>query len=158
MTLSFPRPGSMRRVKPPSPLVPPALAAAARRALAEPPAGVDPWFLRYCGDLAFDRGLRTYVRARWQMVSLAGGVRDKVVVDAGSGFGMCANLMAFWGARTVHGVEVHTPMVQSHARILAHAFPTLRNVHVVHGDVSRLPLRTASADLVLSIEAISHYF
>src|SRR5439155_9828417 len=104
-------------VKPPAPLVPPSFAAGARRALAETPSGVDPWFLRYCGDLAFDAGLRTYARAKWQLLSLAGGVRDKVVVDAGSGFGMCANLLALWGARAVYAVEVHAPMAASHARI-----------------------------------------
>ena len=145
-------------MKPPAPLVPPSFAAGARRALAETPSGVDPWFLRYCGDLAFDAGLRTYARAKWQLLSLAGGVRDKVVVDAGSGFGMCANLLALWGARAVYAVEVHAPMAASHARILAADFPALANVHPLRGDASRLPLRDASADLVLSVEAISHYF
>jgi SAM-dependent methyltransferase len=129
-----------------------------RRALAAPPAGVDPWFLRYCGDLAGDRGALTYARAKWQLVSLAGGVRGKVVVDAGSGFGMVANLLACWGAARVHAVEVHTPMVESHHRILARDFPFLRNVHPIRGDASHLPLRGRTADLVLSIEAISHYF
>ena len=67
-----------------NPLVPPEFLSAVRRALATPPAGVDPWFLRYCGDLADDRGALTYARAKWQLVSLAGGVRGKVVVDARS--------------------------------------------------------------------------
>ena len=143
---------------PPPPPVPPRFAAAAARALAEPPAGVDPWFLRYCGDLARERGLRVYARAKWQLVSLAGGVRDKVVVDAGSGFGMGANLLACWGAARVLAVELHAPMIESHRRVLARDFPWISNVHPIRGDASRLPLGDRSADLVLSVEAISHYF
>src|SRR5262245_40487600 len=87
----------------------------ARAALAQTPDGVDPWFHRYHGDLQDDRGLRTWVRAKQQFLALAGGVRDKVVVDAGSGFGMVSNLMAAWGARQVCAVEVYTPMAHSHA-------------------------------------------
>ena len=133
----------------PRPLVPPAFEAAVRRAVGTPPAGVDPWFLRYCGDLARDRDLRTYARAKWQLVALAGGVRDKVVVDAGSGFGIGANLLAAWGARRVMAVEIHTPMVESHRRLLDRGFPGRERVLPLRGDVSRLPLRDRSADLVL---------
>jgi SAM-dependent methyltransferase len=141
-----------------SKLAPPEFVSAARYSLTDPPVGVDPWFHRYFGDLSNDRGLETYVRAEWQMVSLAGGVRDKVVVDAGSGFGMGSNLLSHWGARRVFSVELHRPMVESHRRMLDQRFTHLRNVHPIRADVSRLPLATASADLLLSIEAISHYY
>jgi SAM-dependent methyltransferase len=138
---------------------PPAFVHAARRALREPPAGVDAWFHRYHGDLLDDRGLRTWVRAKRQLVDLAGGVTGKVVVDAGSGFGMVSNLLASWGARHVLALEVHTPMALTHARVNARHFPDLAGrVSVIRGDAMRFPLRTGSADLVLSIEAISHYF
>jgi SAM-dependent methyltransferase len=121
--------------------------------------GVDPWFFRYHADLGDDRGLRTWARAKRQLFDLVGGVKGKVVVDAGSGFGMVANLVAAWGARAVFGVEVHAPMARSHARLTAAHFPHLRDrVFGVRADVSRLPLRSASADLVVSIEAISHYY
>ena len=66
----------------------------ARASLERTPEGVDPWFHRYLGDLLDDRGLRTWGRAKQQFVALAGGVQDKVVVDAGSGFGMVSNLLA----------------------------------------------------------------
>jgi SAM-dependent methyltransferase len=99
------------------------------------------------------------VRAKRQLVDLVGGVRGKVVVDAGSGFGMVSNLLGCWGARRVCALEVHTPMARSHARINSAHFPFLRDrVLGVRGDASRLPVRSASADLVVSIEAISHYF
>ena len=132
---------------------------AARLALTRTPDGVDPWFHRYHGDLLDDRGLRTWVRAKRQLMDLVGGVRDRVIVDAGSGFGMVANLLASWGARRVCGLEVYTPMAQAHARINAAHFPFLRDrVFVVRGDASRLPIRSGCADVVLSIEAISHYY
>ena len=151
-------PTASQDVKAPSPLTPPGFVAGVRRALADPPPGVDPWFLRYCGDLARDRDVTTYARAKWQLVSLAGGVSGRAVVDAGSGFGICANLLACWGAREVHAVELHAPMVESHRRLLARDFPALRNVFPIRADVGRLPLRDRCADLVLSIEAISHYY
>jgi SAM-dependent methyltransferase len=132
---------------------------AARAALSRTPDGVDPWFHRYNGELLDDRALRTWVRAKRQLFDLVGGVRDKVLVDAGSGFGMVSNLTACWGARRVCSIEVHTPMAHSHARINAVHFPFLAGrVHGMRGDASRLPIRTATADVVFSIEAISHYF
>jgi SAM-dependent methyltransferase len=117
---------------------------------------VDPWFARYCGDLADARGLETYLRAKAQLIAMAGGVRGKDVLDAGSGFGMVSILMAAWGARRVVALDVHEPMVRSHRRLLDTSFPRLE-VHPLLGDVSRLPLPAASVDVILSIEAISHY-
>ena len=132
---------------------------AARASLTHTPDGVDPWYHRYLGDLADDRGLRTWVRAKKQLVDLAGGAAGKMAVDAGSGFGMVSNLLAAWGARHVFAVELYAPMAHAH-RLVNHAhFPALRDrVSVVRGDASHLPVRSGSADLVLSIEAISHYF
>jgi SAM-dependent methyltransferase len=138
---------------------PAAFVRAARAALANTPNGVDPWFHRYLGDLRDDSGLRTWTRAKQQLLDLAGGVSGKVVVDAGSGFGMVSNLLAHWGATHVIALEVHTPMATSHARVNAAHFPELAGrVSIVRGDADRMPLQTASADLVLSIEAISHYY
>ncbi|MEO7867140.1 MAG: class I SAM-dependent methyltransferase [Candidatus Eisenbacteria bacterium] len=134
-------------------------ASAARASLTRTPQGVDPWFHQYHGDLLDDRGLRTWTRAKQQLFSLIGGIRGRAVVDAGSGFGMVSNLMACWGASRVWAVEVHTPMIEAHRRVLdAHFRPIADRVHPVRADVSRLPLEDASADVVISIEAISHYF
>ena len=132
---------------------------AARASLRETPDGVDPWYHRYLGDLLDDRGLRTWVRAKQQLLELVGGARGKVVVDGGSGFGMVSNLLAAWGAERVWAVEVHEPMVRSHALVKTRYFADLASrVVPVRGDVARLPLRDSSADIVISIEAISHYY
>jgi SAM-dependent methyltransferase len=138
---------------------PAAFVHSARAALTRTPDGVDPWFHRYHGELLDDRALRTWVRAKQQLMELVGGVRGKVVVDAGSGFGMVANLLASWGAERVCALEVHAPMAASHARVNAVHFPQLAG-RVLHlrGDAGRIPLRSGSADIVLSIEAISHYY
>lgn len=144
---------------PPGVPAPPEFVRAARAALTRTPAGVDDWFHRYHGELLEDRALRTWARAKRQLFDLVGGVRDKVVVDGGSGFGMVANLVACWGARHVCAVEVHAPMARSHALVNAAHFPFLSGrVFGMRGDASHLPLRSGSADLVFSIEAISHYY
>jgi len=138
---------------------PPEFVRAARAALANPPTGIDPWFHRYHGDLANDAGLRTWARAKRQLLDLAGGVTGKVVVDVGSGFGMVSNLLAHWGAERVVALEVHAPMSESHARLNASHFPSLaRRVLHVRGDAGAMPVRNGCVDIVLSIEAISHYF
>src|SRR5437764_1124079 len=80
---------------------------------------------RYLGDLLSDRGLRTWVRAKAQLLDLVGGVQGRRVVDGGSGFGMVSNLLAAWGAECVWAIEVHEPMVRSHRRVNAKHFPEL---------------------------------
>jgi SAM-dependent methyltransferase len=142
-----------------APLSPLDFQRAARTALTQTPAGVDPWFHGYHGDLLDDRGYNTWLRAKAQLLALIGGAKGRVVVDAGSGFGMVSNLLASWGARRVWAAEVHTPMVESHRKVLDAHFGAIRDrVHPVRTDVSALPIARASADVVLSIEAISHYY
>ena len=132
---------------------------AARASLQHTPPGVDPWYARYLGDLLDDVGLRTWVRAKHQLLDLVGGVRDRVVVDGGSGFGMVSNLCAAYGARRVWSVEVHEPMVRSHRLVNAEFFPAFAGrVVPLRGNVSALPLPDRSVDVVMSIEAISHYY
>jgi SAM-dependent methyltransferase len=133
--------------------------SAARASLRRSPDGVDPWYHRYLGALLDDRGLTTWVRAKRQLMELVGGVDGKVVVDGGSGFGMVSNLFATWGAERVWSVELHEPMIRSHRLVNAVHFPDLTGrVVPLRSDVAHLPLRDSSADLVVSIEAISHYY
>lgn len=134
-------------------------ARAARKALTQTPAGVDERFHLYHGVLLDDRGLNTWVRAKKQLFDLIGGVRGRTIVDAGSGFGMVSHLLACWGARRVFSVELYGPVVNSHRLILdAHFRNLCDRVLPLCSDVSRLPLAERSVDVVLSIEAISHYY
>lgn len=144
---------------PPGVPAPDSFVRAARASLRATPDGVDPWYHRYLGDLLDDRGLRTWVRAKQQLLDLIGGTRGKVVVDGGSGFGMVSNLLAAWGATRVWAVEVHEPMIRSHALVnAAHFTHFAGQVVPVRADVAHLPLPAASVDIVMSIEAISHYY
>ena len=135
---------------------------AAHRAVLDPPTGSDPWLVQYHADLRFERGMATYLRATEQMLALIGGVetiRDRVVLDAGSGFGMVANLMASWGARHVIALELFPPMADTHRRILARDFRHLDGrILQIRGDASHMAVRDRSVDVVLSFEAISHYY
>ncbi len=159
VTTSLPRPAPVSSAVPPGVPASAEFVHAARAALTRTPDGVDEWFHRYHGELLDDRLLRTWARAKRQLFDLVGGVRDKVLVDGGSGFGMVANLLGSWGARRVCAVEVHAPMARSHGLLNAAHFPFLAGRVVgMRGDASRLPIRTGSADVVYSIEAISHYF
>jgi len=131
---------------------------AVRRSLASPPAGVDAWFASYCGELADDDGLRRYLRAMQQLLALIGGVERRDVIDAGAGFGMGASLLAHWGARRVYAIELHGRMIESCGRILARDFAHLRTVCPIRADVGALPIADGSVDVVLAVEAISHFF
>jgi 2-polyprenyl-3-methyl-5-hydroxy-6-metoxy-1,4-benzoquinol methylase len=103
--------------------------------------------------------METYLRATEQMLELAGDVKGKDVLDAGSGFGTLSHLLASWGARKVYSVEVHKPMVNTHRLIREQYFPNLADViQQVPGDVSTELLPSRSVDLVISIEAVSHYY
>jgi SAM-dependent methyltransferase len=128
------------------------------QALQDPPRDVDPWFFEYCGDLAQAKGMRTYLRAKQQLLELVDGVRGKDVLDAGSGFGAVSHVLASWGARRVYSIEVHAPMVASHRLVRRQHFANLEQVHQLRGTVSAIPLRDQSVDLVISIEAVSHYY
>jgi SAM-dependent methyltransferase len=134
-----------------------AFLAALNSSLAEPTSGVDPEYRHYFAGVTTPAGSRSYLRHKAQMVSLLGGVEGKVVADIGSGFGVIANLMAFWGARAVYAVDRSRPRLTSHARLLRTAFRGLDQVHPMLGSADALPLDDASVDALFSNEAISHY-
>ncbi len=138
---------------------PPEFVHAVRRSLVQASDRVAARYLSYHGNLLDDRNFRTWVRAKRQLMDLVGGVRDKVVVDVGAGFGLVSDLLASWGARRVWALELLQEWASSHASRDAAHFGYLgdRVMHVC-GDASRLPLRSGTADIVLSIEAISHYY
>jgi SAM-dependent methyltransferase len=96
------------------------------------------------------------------LLELGGGpanLRGRTVLDARSGYGMVANLMAAWGARRAIALELFGPMTDSHRRLLDSHFPRLRRIVLpVRGDAQAMPVKSASVDLLISIEAVSHYY
>jgi SAM-dependent methyltransferase len=77
------------------------------------------------------------------------------VLEVGSGFGLGLLLVAELGVRSAHGVEL-VPWMVDYARRAAQA-AAVDNVVFDVGDATCLPIPDASVDLVLSLEAVSHY-
>lgn len=116
-----------------------------------------PWFYTYCGKLTSPEQVDRYVRLRRTIWSTAGvDITGKRVLDAGGGFGINALLTALCGAAEVHNLDIHRGMIgtsKAYLSRLAFAVP----VFPLLGDVAYLPYASSSFDIVISIEAISHY-
>jgi 2-polyprenyl-3-methyl-5-hydroxy-6-metoxy-1,4-benzoquinol methylase len=119
----------------------------------------DPWLYRYCGELAAPEDAERYLR--YQLDHLALGRVDlagKRVLDVGCGFGMALITCGILGARELRGVDAYRPMIDT-----VHAYQPLlpgylrERLEVVVGDASAMPYEDESFDVLLSIEAISHY-
>jgi SAM-dependent methyltransferase len=120
---------------------------------------VDPWFYRYCGNTQSPAGADRYVRHRADFMRLGWpSTGAPVVVDAGSGFGFTLVVAALFGASRVYGIELNPSMVETF-RAYEPLLPAdvRERVEVAQGNVTEMPYEAGSADLVLSIEAISHY-
>jgi len=82
----------------------------------------------------------------------------KDVLEAGSGFGIGLISVACLGARSVTGVELVAWQAEWARACVARLEPPLRErIRIEIGNVGALPLGPASLDVVLSLEAISHY-
>ena len=75
----------------------------------------------------------------------------RVVLDAGCGKGRHLRLVARYGAREVIGIDLG-PAVEVAARNTS----DLDNVHVIQGDLTQPPLRSASVDAIYSIGVLHH--
>jgi ubiquinone/menaquinone biosynthesis C-methylase UbiE len=120
---------------------------------------VDPWLHRYCGSNANPVNATKYVRHQADMLELAGVTSaQKVVVDAGCGFGFTMIVHALLGAKLVRGIELYPGMVET-VRAYMPLVPADVSSRIEHiqGSVAEMPYEDASADIMLSIEAISHY-
>jgi SAM-dependent methyltransferase len=133
--------------------------AIAKDVLSATDLNVDPWCYRYCGSLGDPSGANRYVRLHADLLALAEtDDRDRVVVDAGCGFGFTMVLHALFGARQVRGVELNADMVSCvEAYVPLLPADVSSRIEVFNGSVSEMPYDDASADIMLSIEAISHY-
>lgn len=116
-----------------------------------------PWFYTYCGKLASPVQVDRYVRLRRTIWRMAGvDIQGTRILDAGSGFGINALLMALMGAAEVHALDIHQGMIntcQAYLSMLPFSVPVYPTV----GDVAALPYENACFDVVISIEAVSHY-
>lgn len=120
---------------------------------------VHPGLYRYHDAVGTFSGAARYVRYHADLMRLAWAPGEEpVVVDAGCGFGFTMIVAALLGARLVRGIEINAEMAASVAAYL----PLLpdevsQRLHVQCGNVTAMPYPDHSADVILSIEAISHY-
>ena len=116
-----------------------------------------PWFYTYCGKLTDPGQVDRYVRLRQTIWRSAGiKIAGKRILDAGGGFGINALLMALKGASVVYSLDIHRGMTETCKAYLAR-LPFHAPIFPLLGDVSYLPYPADSFDIVISIEAISHY-
>ncbi len=82
---------------------------------------------------------------------------DKVILDAGCGYGIAAVILSLMGAREVHGVDLSEPMISTFKKVLSN-FPEIRHVYPIIGNVSQSGYPNESFDFILCNEALSHYY
>ncbi len=98
-----------------------------------------------------------YIRLRRTIWQTAGvDIVGKRVLDAGGGFGINALVTALLGAAEVHNLDIHRGMISTCSAYLD-LLPFHVPVFPIVGDVAYLPYASAYFDIVISIEAISHY-
>jgi SAM-dependent methyltransferase len=135
------------------------LGEVARRILDADKDSYDPWLHRYCGELADPDDVARYLRWQVDHLDLAGlDPRGKAVLDAGCGFGLALVTLGLLGAAKLRGIDNYKGMVDTIRAYRSELPPELaEKLDVTYGDVSAMPYDDGEFDVLLSIEAISHY-
>ena len=119
----------------------------------------DPWLYRYCGPLTSSTEASRYRRHLTDLLDF-GRVdpRGRTALDAGCGFGFTLLVLRWLGAAQVYGIDSSEPMVRT-VRAYQALLPDdlSAGIHVSVGSVHEMPFADGSFDLLLSLEAISHY-
>lgn len=82
---------------------------------------------------------------------------DRVILDAGCGYGIATLIMSLMGAREAHGIDLSQVMIETFRKILTF-LPAVRNIYPKLGNISDSGYPADFFDFVLSNEAISHYY
>ncbi|MGE0819072.1 MAG: class I SAM-dependent methyltransferase [Candidatus Nanopelagicales bacterium] len=85
----------------------------------------------------------------WLVSELAHKVRGAAVVEAGSGEGYGAAMLRAAGARSVLALEYDDPSAR-------HAHAAYTEVRTVRANLAMLPVATASADLLVTLQVVEH--
>lgn len=127
------------------------------RLFAERSPEIDPWFFDYFGELQEAAARVRYARAIAADLNLARfDPKGRVMMDAGSGFGLTLLGFASLGPRLALGLEAFRPMAETSTRLHRRAAPELPAL-VVRGSVDAFPLRDRSLDFIYCNEALSHF-
>jgi len=110
----------------------------------------------YYGHLKTPRGSATRTRFVCDLCRLAGfDPADKVILDAGCGFGAIAFILRFMEAREVQGVDIIESRLTTFQKMIQDFGVDGVHAHLLPVDATPFPDR--HFDMVLSNEAISHY-
>jgi ubiquinone/menaquinone biosynthesis C-methylase UbiE len=110
----------------------------------------------YYGHLKTQKGSATRTRFVYDLCALAAfDPTDKVVLDAGCGFGALAFILRFMGAREVQGVDITESRLTTFQKMIRDFGVEGVHAHLLPVDATPFPDRYF--DMVLSNEAISHY-
>lgn len=119
----------------------------------------DPWIYRYHHSFRTRAGLDEYVRYQLGKLKFAGvNIEGLTVLDAGCGFGMSLVLMGILGAREMCGFDLYGNMVDTvlaYRGLLPESLAA--KLEVERADAAAMPYEENRFDLLLSVEAISHY-
>jgi SAM-dependent methyltransferase len=115
---------------------------------------------KYYGPLEEPNRTVEYVRGVVDLLELTTRSLDGMfVLDAGCGYGMMSILLAILGAREVHGIDI----MEDRLGIFKQCLTNLRDggfdlpIFPVMGSVMRSDYEDDKFDLIISVEAISHY-
>lgn len=128
-------------------------------ALAAQPA-TDRWPECSALPCATPSGAAKHIRFYTDILALAGlaDLKDRVVLDVGSGFGLALGVYVLLGAARAYGIEYVPEAVEAAGRYLANLPAGIaERVENRHGDAAAIPHPDAAFDVVFSVEAISHY-
>jgi SAM-dependent methyltransferase len=119
----------------------------------------DPWLYEYCGGLQSSAETARY-RRHLDDILECGRIdpHGLTALDAGCGFGFTLLLLRSLGASHTYGIDSSAAMIatiRAYLPVVPHDLSS--RIHVTEGSVTAMPYGDGSFDLVLSVEAISHY-
>lgn len=117
----------------------------------------DSWFYDYCSCLHDPAQVETYLRYTIDLFDLASRrILDAVVLDAGCGFGVRDLILSLLGAQEIHGIDNCERMINTFAAYLSQLHRELP-IYPAVGDVACMGYPDSYFDIVLCVEAISHF-
>jgi SAM-dependent methyltransferase len=117
-----------------------------------------PWFWKYHGNLVHPKAVLSIIQEFKDNFSLAKiDPQNKIILDAGCGFGIVTLIIRMMGAKEIHGIDLYQPMMETFNKIIRH-LPEIEGVFPKYGDVINTGYKNDYFDFILSNEAISHYY